>query len=149
VDRLLQQWDVARLPDDARFIATFPNSFHVLRSDDYASQTRRYAFTNSYRKIDERAYVFTERSGEARPIVESIYVAGYDGNGWFHAGLTDQRESAEQRFAIHRPSIEDSAQRADLSALRTPLPPATLSGVGRRVGGARAHRHRGNSSNSP
>jgi hypothetical protein len=62
LDQLVQKWDVARLPDDARFIATLPNSFHFLRSDDYASQTRRYAFTHSYRKADERAYVFKEQA---------------------------------------------------------------------------------------
>jgi hypothetical protein len=56
VDKLLRKWDVSRLPDDARFIATFPNLFHFIRSDDYASQTRRYAFVNSYRVVEERAY---------------------------------------------------------------------------------------------
>jgi hypothetical protein len=125
VDQVVQKWDTARLPNDARFIATFPNSFHFLRSDDYASQTRRYAFTHSYRKNDERTYVFSE--GASRPIVESIYVAGFDGNGQYHTGLTDQREPTEQRSAIQRPPIEDSARRADLSALRTPRPQATLS----------------------
>jgi hypothetical protein len=126
VDQMLQKWDVARLPDNARFIATFPNSFHFLRSDVYASQTRRYAFTHSYRVTDERAYVFTERSGASRPIVEHLYVAGYADNGQYYTGLTDQREPTEQRSAIQRPSIEDSTRRADLSALCTPLPQATL-----------------------
>jgi hypothetical protein len=50
VDKLVQ------LPNDAQFIATFPKSFHVLRLDDYASQTRRYAFQNSYRQVEERMY---------------------------------------------------------------------------------------------
>jgi hypothetical protein len=70
-----------RLPNDARFIATFPNSFHFIRSDDYASQTRRYAFVNSYRLADERAY---NRSDAARPIVDCIYVAGYASNGQYY-----------------------------------------------------------------
>jgi hypothetical protein len=73
VDRMLQDWDAAKWPGEARFLATLPNSFHVLRSDDDASQTRRYVFPNTYLKTEECEYVFAERSGEARPIVESIY----------------------------------------------------------------------------
>jgi hypothetical protein len=90
VDQMLQRWETAWLPNEARFIATFPNSLHFLRSDDYASQTRRYAFTHSYRVTDERAYVFAELSGASRPIVERVYVAGYAGNGQYYTGLTDQ-----------------------------------------------------------
>jgi hypothetical protein len=60
VDQMLARWERARWPNDARFLATLPNSFHLIRSDDYASQTRRYAFTHFYRKKDERAYVFGE-----------------------------------------------------------------------------------------
>jgi hypothetical protein len=93
VDQVVQKWDTARLPNDARFIATFPNSFHFLRSDDYASQTRLYAFTHSYRTNDECAYVFSEQSGASRPIVESIYVAGYDGNGQHHTELRHSTSS--------------------------------------------------------
>jgi hypothetical protein len=76
---------------------------------------------------DERAYVFTERLGASRPIVERLYVARFVGNGQYYTGLIDQREPTEERSAIQRPSIEDSTRRADLSALRTPLSEATLS----------------------
>jgi hypothetical protein len=60
VDRMLQDWDAAKMPGDAQFLATLPNSFHVLRSDDYASQTRRHVFPNTYLRTEERAYVFAE-----------------------------------------------------------------------------------------
>jgi hypothetical protein len=79
---MLQKWEMARWPNDARILATFPNSFHFIRSDDYASQTRRYAFSNSYRRNDERAYVFGERSDASRPIVASIYVACWELPPW-------------------------------------------------------------------
>jgi hypothetical protein len=132
VDQVLRKWDVSQLPNDARFIATFPNSFLFLRSDDYASQSRRYAFASSYRVIERRAYNRLYRRAynriqSGRPIVDCIYVAGYASNGQCHTGLTDQRGPAEQRSATQRPSIDDSTRRADLSALRTPLPQATLS----------------------
>jgi hypothetical protein len=52
VDKLVRKWDLAQLPNDARFIAMFPKSFHVLRSDDLASQTWRYAFQNTYRQVE-------------------------------------------------------------------------------------------------
>jgi hypothetical protein len=48
VDKLLRKWDLAQLPNDAQFIATFPKSFHALHSDDLALQTRRYGFQNLY-----------------------------------------------------------------------------------------------------
>jgi hypothetical protein len=51
VDKLLRKWDVFQLLNEARFIATFPNSFHFIRSDNYASQTWRYAFAHSYRVV--------------------------------------------------------------------------------------------------
>jgi hypothetical protein len=56
VDKLLRKWDLAQLPNNAQFIATFPKSFHILRSDDFESQTRRYAFQNSYRQVERRMY---------------------------------------------------------------------------------------------
>jgi hypothetical protein len=71
VDKLLRKWDVSQLPNDAQFLATFPNSFHFIRSDDYASQTRRYVFANLYRMVEERAY---KRLDARRPIVDCIYV---------------------------------------------------------------------------
>jgi hypothetical protein len=111
---------VSQLPNDARFIATFPNSFHFIQSDDYASQTRRYAFANSYRLVEGRAY---NRSDAGRPIVDCIYISGFASNGQYYTGLTDKREPAEQRSATQRPSVDDSTRRADLSA----LPQATLS----------------------
>jgi hypothetical protein len=40
VDKSLRKLDLAQLPNDARFIATFLKSFHVLRSDDLATQMR-------------------------------------------------------------------------------------------------------------
>jgi hypothetical protein len=126
INQMLSRWEMLRWPNGAEIFATLPNSFHFIRSDDYASQTRRYAFPGSYHQNDERAYVFKERSGESRPIVSNIYVAGFDGNGQFQTGLADQRETTEQRSAIRRPLIEGSVQRADLSALHTPRPHATL-----------------------
>jgi hypothetical protein len=83
---LLRKWDASQLPNDAQFIAKFPNSFHFIRSDDYASQTRRYAFANSYRLVKGRAY---NQSDAGRLIVDCIYVAGYASNGQYHTGLTD------------------------------------------------------------
>jgi hypothetical protein len=104
VDKLLRKWDLA-------IHATFPNSFHVLRLDDLTSQTRRYAFQNSYRLVEE-------------PIVACIYVAGY--NGQYYTGLTDHREPVEQRTTSSRPSATDSVRGEDWTALRTPLPQAAL-----------------------
>jgi hypothetical protein len=74
------------------------------------------------RRGDTRSLTAIARTRNA-----SIYVAGFDGNGQFHTGLTDLREPTEQRSIVQRSSIENSAQRADLSALRTPLPQAPLS----------------------
>jgi hypothetical protein len=113
---------MAQLPSDAQFIATFPKSFHVLRSDDYASQTRPYAFQNSYRQVEGRMY---DRSDTERHIVDNLYVAGYAPKGQYYTGLTDQRKPVEQRFISSQPSA-DSVRGADLTALRTPLPQATF-----------------------
>jgi hypothetical protein len=124
IDKLLRKWDSAQLPNDAQFIATFPKSFHFSRSDDYASQTRLYAFADSYRVVEGRTY---DQSDAGRPIVDCIYIAGYASNGQYHTGLIDQRDPAEQRSAIRRPSVADSSRGANLSALRTSLPQATFS----------------------
>jgi hypothetical protein len=107
VDQVLRKWDVSRLPNDARLIAT-----HLRRGD-----------TSSRVRIEGCAY---NRSDAGRPIVDCIYVAGYASNGQYHTGLTDQRGPAEQRSATQRALIDDSNQIADLSALHTPLPQATL-----------------------
>jgi hypothetical protein len=123
IDKLLQKWDLAQLPNDAQFIATFSKSFHVLRSDDYASQTRRYTFQNSYRQVER---LMNDWSDAGRPIAECIYVAGYASNGQYYTGLIDQRELVEQRSTTSRPLATDSVRGADLTALRTSLPQTML-----------------------
>jgi hypothetical protein len=67
-----------------------------------------------------------DRSDARRPIADSIYVAGYVSNGQYYNELTDQRESTEPLSISSRPSAANSVRGADLTALRTPLPQATL-----------------------
>jgi hypothetical protein len=101
---------------------TFPKSFHVLRSDDYTSQTRRYAFQNSYRQVEGRMY---DWSDTGRLIVDSIYVVGYAPNVilyWTHRPA----RAGGTTFLSSRPSAADSVRGADLTTLHTPLPQATL-----------------------
>jgi hypothetical protein len=109
VDKLLRKWDLAQLSNDAQFIATFPKSFYVLRSDDYESQTRRYAFQNSYQQVEGRMY---DRSDTGRAIADSIYVAGYAPNGQYYTGFTDQLKPMEQRSISSLTSAANSVRGA-------------------------------------
>jgi hypothetical protein len=108
---LLRKWDLAQLPKNAQFIATFSKSFHFLRSDDYASKIPAI-------RVPE--LVLARRRTYVPLVAECIYVAGYASNSQYYTGLKDQREPVEQRSTT-------SIRGADLTALRTPLPQATLS----------------------
>jgi hypothetical protein len=100
-----------------------PNHFMFCVRMILASQTRRYAFKNSYRQVEGR---MNDRSDTGRSIADCIYVVGYTPNGQYYTGFKDQREPVEQRSMSSRPSATDSVSGVDLTVLRTSLLQATL-----------------------